>query len=309
MADKEPAVKWTRVEDEAMIDALTDKLSTSKQPDGGWKSTTWTYVETKLSEVPGEGKKLAKKCANRFKDIKDSYADNKQLQNMSGFGWDDERQMVTAGDNQWKALKKTKAKGKANLSLYKNTPFPLYDKMAFLCDGHMADGSHAFHPGDDIDTTQDFVDGNTSGVEPEPEEEGSQPVRSDKEGSRSDKENTPPSMPPTRKRKSGAPDSKKAHKCSRTKSSLTSNPDTAVGFTCMADAVATISQSFANESLQRHTHAVHQLEKDRGLDDEDKNDILFYFADNSCYTMTYLALPDKDCCLSYLNSLLARLRD
>ncbi|KAK1225698.1 hypothetical protein PQX77_011364, partial [Marasmius sp. AFHP31] len=102
MSDKEPAVKWSKAEDEALVDALIDVQDTGKKSDGGWRATTWTYVEEKLTDVPGEGKKVAKKCANRFKTIKEGYADNKQLRNMSGFGWDDEKKMVTAGDDQWR---------------------------------------------------------------------------------------------------------------------------------------------------------------------------------------------------------------
>ncbi|KAG7091547.1 hypothetical protein E1B28_010576 [Marasmius oreades] len=170
MSKKGPTIKWNAQEDKALCDALIEKKSKGKQSDGGWKSTVWIFVSERVADEEGEGEKTPSKCQNHFKNLKDAYADNKRLQNMSGFGWDDEKKMVTAGDSQWDALKKTKAKVKANLALWKNVAFPLYDKMALLCDGHMADGGHAFHPSDPLPAdplgwAQDFFDGNTSGID------------------------------------------------------------------------------------------------------------------------------------------------
>ena len=42
------------------------------------------------------------KLKNRFKTLKKTYADLKAMLDLSGFGWDDARKMVTAEPQVWK---------------------------------------------------------------------------------------------------------------------------------------------------------------------------------------------------------------
>ncbi|KZT62024.1 hypothetical protein CALCODRAFT_409869, partial [Calocera cornea HHB12733] len=59
----------------------------------------------------------------------------------SGFGWDEERQMVTASDEVWREY----IEAHPHASPFKTRPFPLYDKLTELNQAVTANGAHALH--------------------------------------------------------------------------------------------------------------------------------------------------------------------
>lgn len=66
----------------------------------------------------------------------------KKLRGQSGFGWDDERQMVTAPSDVWDEYLKTHPKAKP----WRKKTYPLFEDMAELVDGVIATGKAAFNP-------------------------------------------------------------------------------------------------------------------------------------------------------------------
>ncbi|KAG6839328.1 hypothetical protein C0991_003624, partial [Blastosporella zonata] len=64
----------------------------------------------------------------------------------SGFGWDDEKKIVTADANVWEAL----IKSHPPLKKWQKASFPLFDEMANLIEGTYATSGGVFQPGRDF---------------------------------------------------------------------------------------------------------------------------------------------------------------
>ena len=60
---------------------------------------------------------------------------------LSGFGWDDEKKLVTAPDEVWELY----VKAHKNAARFRKTPFPQYQKMHELCSEVVATGVTAFN--------------------------------------------------------------------------------------------------------------------------------------------------------------------
>jgi hypothetical protein len=83
----------------------------------------------------------------------------KKIQEQSGFGWDNDREIATAPNTVWDAYvavhgillcflsQLTLVQKHPKLHKWRKTGFPLYDKCAKLFDGLIAMGEGAFHPG------------------------------------------------------------------------------------------------------------------------------------------------------------------
>ena len=89
--------------------------------------------------------------------LKSSYKVVCTLRSQSGFGWDDDRKIVTAEDSVWELYLQVHTffiyELHSNLTAiqkhekavhWHSHPFPLYDNMAELLDGVIPTGAHAF---------------------------------------------------------------------------------------------------------------------------------------------------------------------
>ncbi|KAG7097922.1 hypothetical protein E1B28_005233 [Marasmius oreades] len=278
---------WYPHQDQSMIKTLLNAAGEAKQADGGWKSSMWITVADELLLLTNGTQGGKKKC----EELKDMYANVKWLRSKSGFGWDDEKKMVTASEESWKELKmvKRQARSKKNFFLWRNVPFPYYDDISTLCDKSMADGHRAYHPGGDaskrpvelMKSDSDRSDGE---------------VESDE-----DKENVKTPGPSHKWTSATAGNLEPhTHKRSRTKSAHDED------FTRMVNCVDAITQTFQNDSPQRHAHAVKLLEEDGKLSDDTRDDVVMCFEQNSCSTVSFLALPSKEQRVQYARKLTTR---
>jgi hypothetical protein len=85
----------------------------------------------------------------------------KELRSLSGFGWDDERKMVTAAPEVWDEYLKVSSlvtntflityfmslQNHPKANPWRKKPFPLYDDISELVDGTRATGQNAFRAG------------------------------------------------------------------------------------------------------------------------------------------------------------------
>ena len=78
---------------------------------------------------------------NAKNKIQDFYVDVKLLREKSGFGWDNEKQVVTANSSTWDEL--TKAHPHCSLGKLKEKPFVLYDLCHQVFSGTFATGELA----------------------------------------------------------------------------------------------------------------------------------------------------------------------
>ncbi|KIL55164.1 hypothetical protein M378DRAFT_42800, partial [Amanita muscaria Koide BX008] len=112
---------WTLDDDKILLDVLREQKVAGNQSESGWKPQVWTAVAQALKD---RGKEKVDK-----------------LQHLSGFGWDNEKKLVTATEAVWEAYLAAHPKA----ARWRKTSFPLYDKMYFLVDGIIATGAGAFH--------------------------------------------------------------------------------------------------------------------------------------------------------------------
>ncbi|KAK8630484.1 hypothetical protein V6N13_079276 [Hibiscus sabdariffa] len=77
---------------------------------------------------------------NRYKTLRRQYNVIKNILQLDGFAWDDERQMVTAGDSVWQDY----IKGHKNARQFTTRPVPYFKDLCLICDSPCADESRGF---------------------------------------------------------------------------------------------------------------------------------------------------------------------
>jgi Myb/SANT-like DNA-binding domain len=163
----EPRAKWTDKMVEFLVDQLIQQEDFGKRADQSWKAESWSMIKDKIFEefqVLYNNEQLKQK----WQDIKGDYITVRDLRDKSGYGWDEENQLVTNSVSVWKELeesekkkqmlelerqKKLKAEGKTvkkrklpNLRKWRHIAFPLYDRMHQLCDGKVPTGDGKYNP-------------------------------------------------------------------------------------------------------------------------------------------------------------------
>ncbi|PPR06309.1 hypothetical protein CVT24_001089 [Panaeolus cyanescens] len=158
---------WNEDCDNILIEVLEKEKENGRMTsNGSFHSCAWKEAEIKLagSEISSGGlKKNADSCKNRWKTLKTNYNAVKQLRDnsgtgLSGFGWDSERNMVTASESVWEALQTSHPK----LFQWKKKGFSLYDDMDGLIRGSSATGGGSFQPGTDMPMVEDFEESSES---------------------------------------------------------------------------------------------------------------------------------------------------
>ncbi|KAF9787271.1 hypothetical protein BJ322DRAFT_712789 [Thelephora terrestris] len=136
---------WSAQDDRILVETLLIQKAAGNKAQSGWKSVVWGVVAAELQKVAADGQaeKTASKCNDHYCNLKSDFMLIKKLRNMTGFGWDDERNLVVAADDQWDEL----AKENPHAKKWRTTPFPIYDEMFSLVDGIVATGAGAFLAG------------------------------------------------------------------------------------------------------------------------------------------------------------------
>ncbi|CAK5275035.1 unnamed protein product [Mycena citricolor] len=176
---------WGTESDKALVTCLkTNKRA--YQSGSGWKPQVWAIVADAVNAVGGPGAaKTGEKCHDHWsKALKKGYKDVQKLRSLSGFGWDDKAQMVTADERVWDDY--TSAHPSAEH--WRRHPFPCYDDIHEIVTGVVATGAAAFHPGQASGTnpgdapslnTTDVEDDNGSISTPSKHEDDDNPFRGD----------------------------------------------------------------------------------------------------------------------------------
>jgi len=76
---------------------------------------------------------------SKFSELKKKYNVFNKLKNLSGFGWDDEKQIPTADDATWEAYIEIHSEAKA----FRKATLPNYDALDALFSGKVATGKYA----------------------------------------------------------------------------------------------------------------------------------------------------------------------
>ncbi|XP_077249377.1 uncharacterized protein LOC143888873 [Tasmannia lanceolata] len=92
--------RWTSPMDRYFIDLMLDQISAGSKGEQGFGRQAWVDMTAKFNTKFGLqfDKDILK---NRHKTLKKLYNSLKTLLGLSGFGWDEQRHMVTADDLVW----------------------------------------------------------------------------------------------------------------------------------------------------------------------------------------------------------------
>ncbi|TFK78308.1 hypothetical protein K466DRAFT_607113 [Polyporus arcularius HHB13444] len=151
--------KYSADDDRVLVEALIREAHKGRQSENGFKAAAFVAAAQALEgseEVSGGKPKTANSCRDHFGALKKEYFIVKALRELSGFGWDEERSLVTAPDDVWDKYIEAHPNAK------KWRKFPLFDEMGALVDGTAATGEGAYHPGQpaDVPPTQGSADKN-----------------------------------------------------------------------------------------------------------------------------------------------------
>ncbi|KAF8581616.1 hypothetical protein K439DRAFT_1618908 [Ramaria rubella] len=156
--------KWTTAEEAAIITTLLGQKAVGNVSDSRFKPMVWEIVVDDLADVSPMGmSKDVSQCKSRYQQLKGEYKIVRMLRGLSGFGWDEGKQCVTAPLEVWD--KYLIANPKANP--FKKKPFLLYDDIVELCGHVIATGAGVFHGTGS--TGNDASDGDEESVESDDE--------------------------------------------------------------------------------------------------------------------------------------------
>ncbi|RWR87796.1 Myb/SANT-like domain-containing protein [Cinnamomum micranthum f. kanehirae] len=88
-------LKWTPPHDEKLIEVMVDQCREGRGMKGGFTCEEWNLLTQNMKSEFGESIFTKDMLKNRFKTLKKTYANMKAMLDLSGFGWDDTRKLVT----------------------------------------------------------------------------------------------------------------------------------------------------------------------------------------------------------------------
>ncbi|KAI9452920.1 Myb/SANT-like DNA-binding domain-containing protein [Lactarius psammicola] len=146
--EEKNVTKWSCVDEATLVHTLAEQKTKGNWGDNNPKKSAWTACEIALAgseKVSGGSAKAQPVIKSRWQRLKQEFDIVKKLRGLSGFGWDDAQQMVTASDEVWEDYLKVKEHHQHQK--FQQKKFPLYDEIADLIDGTRATGANAFRAG------------------------------------------------------------------------------------------------------------------------------------------------------------------
>ncbi|KAJ3966920.1 hypothetical protein EV361DRAFT_933165 [Lentinula raphanica] len=215
---------------------------------------------------------------------------------MSGFGWDDIEKKVVATEEVWDNLLNVKKLSKYRK--WKNKSFQLYNEMAELVDGIIANGEFAFRGGEtgmELSQSQTDHDGDAD------IEEGNEGTSQDWEMSFTQSQihvnanaSSCSSVPPSQPLTTLAPS-----KHSR------SRPTGTHAILAMTGALHDIANGIS-DTPRRQRIAVQMLQDDGDMSEEETIDAMCFLTDNTNVVNTFIGIKDKEQRTKFLRRIMER---
>ena len=139
--EKTPPHTWTHEQKAELLEGIAEFISKGLAThNGNLNKLGWTYLMEKINErfTLKLSRDQVKNAKNKIRDL---YVDMKFLRNQSGFGWDNEKQVVTANQATWDEL--IKSHPRQGFGKLKDKPFVLYDLAHQVFSGTFATGEMA----------------------------------------------------------------------------------------------------------------------------------------------------------------------
>ncbi|EJD03268.1 uncharacterized protein FOMMEDRAFT_20420 [Fomitiporia mediterranea MF3/22] len=327
----EDTASWTADQEALLIQTLKKAKDDGLQAESGWKPVVWSLAVEALAGTESESggvRKEVKHVRSRFHRLKSAYQEVKKIRESSGFGWDPVQHLATAPANVWE----TYFVSHKNAKPWRKKSFPLYEEMAELVEGIVADGRGAFRPSQNTQTSgtpslqaassSSLASNKTSSVSAVPKSlEDISDFESDTGGDDTQYTETLPTTSSTASKRAVSlePEVTAIKKRPRTSGanaiiSLSESIETVADAVTFASSTRnataqtpTKTTSWIPEtSLQRRTAAIRAIEVDEELSDNDMVDVAEMIREHTSIADTYLALQNKDHRTTYLQKSLAR---
>ncbi|KAG6807625.1 hypothetical protein H0H92_006890 [Tricholoma furcatifolium] len=289
MSGKQRAI-WDTDTDRILINALLKQRDDGMQTsNGNWHSDTWTAAEQDLSGTEhrsGGAVKTSATCQTRWAAIKAEYRIVKQLRELSGFGWDEEK--------KWSQLMITLI------------PHGKNGKK-----GTYATGAGVFRPGRDFTPeTEPRASDDEQNIHPMLRSSSSNSVllverASSLSASTLPVTPSPASAPPisARKREAAEEDEPGSSKRSRGHGRRQSSGQALSG---MASSIAQLASSLVNDTVvpspQRKQAAVRIIEDDGDLSEEEQIKVFKIIRRDTSFADTLLAIKKKSTRTHFIQS-------
>jgi Myb/SANT-like DNA-binding domain len=117
---------------------------------GSWKTEQTNRIVTAFNTAKGGDPFDKSQITSQISILKKEYLAVKDLESQSGFGWDYEQQCVTAPEEVWREL----IKSKKDFSKLKGKKFPFYEVLSSIYDGALAKGDYAASSSDSATSTK-----------------------------------------------------------------------------------------------------------------------------------------------------------
>ncbi|KHG01346.1 hypothetical protein F383_21691 [Gossypium arboreum] len=130
---------WKPPMDRFFIDLMLEQLQNGNQIDGVFCKQAWTEMIASFNAKFGFNYDVDI-LKNRYKTLRRQYNVIKNLLQLDGFTWDDDRQMVIADDSVWQDY----IKGHKDARQFMTRPVPYYKDLCLICNSPYPDGSDCF---------------------------------------------------------------------------------------------------------------------------------------------------------------------
>ncbi|KAK8282822.1 hypothetical protein V6Z11_D08G050100 [Gossypium hirsutum] len=130
---------WQPPMDRFFIDLMLEQLQNGNQIDGVFCKEAWTEMIASFNAKFGFNYDVDI-LKNRYKTLRRQYNVIKNLLQLDGFTWDDDRQMVIADDSVWQGY----IKGHKDARQFMTRPVPYYKDLCLICNSPYPAGSDCF---------------------------------------------------------------------------------------------------------------------------------------------------------------------
>ncbi|KAG6826692.1 hypothetical protein H0H87_006689 [Tephrocybe sp. NHM501043] len=286
-----PRTVWNNDCDHILVECLFKVKSLGKQTsNGNFHTSAWTSAEALLvgTEAHSGGtKKTASSCQTCWNTLKKEYKEVKQLKEHSGFGWDDEKGLVTAEDDVWERY----LEAHPDLKKWRKNSFLLFDEIAELVEGSYATGQGL------PDNEEDLIDPLLQSAAIDPPTPSTTPPASSSPPSAT---STPPALAPaltaTSNPVSSAPrSSRNGHRKSGS-----------VAIDGMASSIDRLAAAVAADAVvpspSRKRAAIHAIEDDGDLSDEEQLKVFKIIRRDTTFADTILAIRKQSARTRFIKS-------
>ncbi|KAI5017174.1 hypothetical protein ZWY2020_037552 [Hordeum vulgare] len=135
-----PRAQWNPTLEKALVDLLQEHNNPYHRGQNGWSAESWNIMTKIFHERYPHTNFTKQQIQEKQKELKSQYRLIKDARKQSGVRWNYHTHMIDANPHLWQNL----IISWPDISKFQTKPFPLYDKLGDLYDGHIAEGNFNF---------------------------------------------------------------------------------------------------------------------------------------------------------------------